>query len=82
MMLTKHAPNKDNAIKLMTYLASDAGQALYAAQNFEYPVNPAVKPSEIVAAWGSFTPDALNLSEIAANQGLAAKLVAETGFND
>lgn len=82
MMLTKHAPNKDNAIKLMSFLASDAGQSLYAAQNFEYPVNPAIKPSDVVAGWGSFTPDVLNLSDIARNQGLAAKLVAETGFND
>jgi iron(III) transport system substrate-binding protein len=82
MLLTKYAPNKDNAIKLMNYLASDAGQSLYAAQEFEYPVNPAIKPADIVAGWGSFTPDSSNLSDIAKNQGLAAKLVAEVGFND
>jgi hypothetical protein len=41
-----------------------------------------VKPSEVVAAWGTFTPDSLNVAEIAKNQGLAAKIVAEIGFND
>ena len=82
MMLTKHAPNKDNAIKLMTYLASDAGQSLYAAQNFEYPVNPAVPPSAVVSAWGTLIPDQMDITAIAKNQALASKLVAETGFND
>ena len=41
VLLAKNAPNKDNAIKL---LASDEAQRLYADGNFEYPVNPAVKP--------------------------------------
>ena len=40
MMLTANAPNKDNALKLMEFLASDEAQALYANANFEYPVNP------------------------------------------
>lgn len=82
VLMTKHAPNAANALALVEFLASDEAQSLYAAQNFEYPVNPAVKPSEVVAAWGTFTPDSLNVAEIAKNQGLAAKLVAETGFND
>lgn len=82
MLLAKNAPNKDNAVKLMEFLASDEAQSLYASQNFEYPVNPAVKPSDIVAAWGTFTPDSVNIAEIAANQKAAAKLVDEVGFNN
>jgi iron(III) transport system substrate-binding protein len=82
MAMTVHAPNQDNALKLMEFLAGDEAQALYAAQNFEYPVNPKVPASDIVRAWGNFTPDALDLAEIAHNQKLASKLVQETGFND
>ncbi len=82
VLMAKHAPNGANALKLIEFLASDEAQGLYAAQNYEYPVNPAVKPSDIVAAWGSFTPDSLHLADIAKNQALAAKLVAEVGFND
>ena len=51
MLLTKHAPDKDNALKFMAFLASDEAQALYAGANYEYPVNPAVKPSATVEAW-------------------------------
>jgi iron(III) transport system substrate-binding protein len=82
MVMTVHAPNRDNALKLMEFLASDEAQSLYAAQNFEYPVNPKIAPSDIVKAWGDFTPDAVNLADIARNQKLASKLVQETGFND
>ena len=82
MLMAKNAPNHDNALKLMEFLASDEAQALYASQNFEYPVNPAVKASDIVAGWGTFTPDTLYMAEIARNQKAAAKLVNDVQFND
>lgn len=82
MLLTKNAPNKDNAVKLMEYLASDEAQRLYADGNFEYPVNSAIQPSEIVQAWGNFTPDSLNIAEVAKHEAAAAKLVDEVQFND
>ena len=82
MLMAKNAPNRDNALKLMEFLASDEAQALYACQNFEYPVNPAIKPSDIVASWGSFTPNSLNIMEVARNQKAAAQLVNEVHFND
>ncbi len=82
MLLTAHSPNKDNALKLMEFLASDEAQQLYANANFEYPVNPAVAPDPIVKSWGSFTPDTLNVAEVAKFEPAAAKLVDEVGFND
>lgn len=82
MLLAKNAPHKDNALKLMTFLASDEAQQLYANGNFEYPVNPAVPASEIVQSWGKFTPDTLNVVEIARLEKTASKLVDEVQFND
>jgi iron(III) transport system substrate-binding protein len=82
MLLAKNAPDKDNAIQLMEYLASDAAQSLYASGNYEYPVNPSVKPSDTVAAWGTLVPDSLNVTEIAKFQKRASELVAEVGMND
>jgi iron(III) transport system substrate-binding protein len=82
MLLAKNAPHKDNALKLMTFLASDEAQQLYANGNFEYPVNPAVPASEIVQSWGTFTPDTLNVAEIAKLEKAASRLVDEVQFND
>jgi iron(III) transport system substrate-binding protein len=81
MVLTKAAPNKDHAIRLMEFLASDEAQALYAAGNYEYPVNPAVRVDATVAAWGTLTPDSINIRELARNLKRASELVAEVDMN-
>ena len=82
MLLTKHAPDKDNALKFMAFLASDEAQALYAGANYEYPVNPAVKPSATVEAWGLLTPDSINVAEVAKHLKRAAELVSEVDMNN
>ena len=51
--VTKNAPNKDNAIKLIEFLVSDEAQGMYASINHEYPVNPKVEPSATVKSWGA-----------------------------
>ena len=82
MMLTANAPNRDNALKLMEFLASDEAQQIYANGNFEYPVNPRVSASDLVRSWGDFTPDSLNVAEIAKFEPAASRLVDEVQFND
>jgi len=82
MALAKYAPNKENAVKLMEFLASDKGQTLYGQQVFEYPVEPGIKPSEIVQGWGTLKPDTLPLAEIARNRKAASELVDKVGFDE
>ncbi len=82
MALAKHAPNKDNAVKLMEFLASDKGQTLYGERVFEYPVEPGIKPSDIVSAWGTLKPDTLPLADIAKNRKAASELVDKVGFDE
>ena len=82
MALAKYAPNKDNAMKLMRYLAEGDAQKIYAEQVFEYPVLPGVEPSAIVKGFGPITPDALPLVEIAKNRTAASELVDKVGLND
>lgn len=79
--LTKSAPNRDTAIRLMEFLASPKAQEIYAETNYEYPVVPGSNPSEVVASWGSFTPDNVNLMDLAAHRAEALKLVEEVDFD-
>jgi iron(III) transport system substrate-binding protein len=81
MALAKNAPNRDAAIKLMEFLASDKAQELYAQANDEYPIKPGIELAPVVASWGSFTPDALSLDEIAQLRDEASKLVDEVNFD-
>jgi iron(III) transport system substrate-binding protein len=66
----------------MTFLASPEAQRIYAEGNFEYPVNPAVQPSEIVRSWGKLVPDGLAVAEIARHEQRASELVDEVGFDN
>lgn len=81
MALTRSAPNKDAALKLMEFLASDKAQAIYAATNHEFPVKPGVELSDLVKSWGSFTPDTLNLTDLARLRPAALKLMEEVNFD-
>ena len=77
--VAKHAPHCDNAIKLIEYLATD-GQRYFADVNFEYPVNPAMKPHPILAGFGEFKQDTLNAATYAANSIEAAKIMDRAGW--
>ena len=50
--ITKNAPNKENAIKLIEFLLSEEVQSFFANNSYEYPANSKVPPAETVAAWG------------------------------
>ncbi len=79
--MTKAAPNRDAALKLMEFLSSDEAQKIYAETNHEFPVKPGVPVSALVASWGSFTPDTLPLIDIAAGRPVALKIMEEINFD-
>ena len=82
MSMTRHAPNGENALKLIEYLTSAEAQQIYGKINYEYPVKPGVEASERVKSWGSFKPDTINLETIAKNRKAASELVDKVRFND
>ena len=82
MAMTKYAPNPDNALKLMEFLASDEAQAMYAEVNGEYPANSKVPVSGYLASLGEFKQDVLGLAEIANNRAEASKMIDRVGYND
>lgn len=78
--ITAHAPNYENAVMFLEYLASDAAQQYFSAGNDEYPAVPGVGLPESVAALGMFRPDAIPLSDIADNIDAAQRILAEAGW--
>jgi ABC-type Fe3+ transport system, periplasmic component len=79
--LTKAAKNKGEAIQFIEFLSSHEAQEIYAEANSEYPVVPGTDPSELVASWGSFTPDNLSLLEIANQRAAALRLTEEVDYD-
>ena len=75
-----HAPNRENAIKFLEYLASDQAQQYFSAGNDEYPAVAGVGLSPSVAALGLFRPDAVDLSEVAKNVPEAQVIFNQVGW--
>jgi len=75
-----HAPNKENAVKFLEYLASDQAQKYFSEGNDEYPAVPGVGLAPSVAELGIFRPDAIPLSDIADNIGAAQRILAQVGW--
>jgi iron(III) transport system substrate-binding protein len=82
MAMTKAAPNRAAALKLMEWLSGDAAQKIYAETNYEYPVKPGVARSDLVASWGDFTPDPKPLTDIAALRPAALRLIEAVDFDN
>jgi len=79
--MTKAAPNADNALMFMEFLTSPEAQEIYAETNYEYPIAPGTNPSDLVASWGAYTPDNVNLMEIAGYRADALRLAEEVDFD-
>lgn len=80
--MTAAAPNRDAALKLMEWLVSPQAQAIYAETNHEYPVLAGAKRSDLVASWGEFQPDTLDLTELARLRPAALKIMEEVGYDN
>ncbi len=79
--LTKHAPNRENAVQLMEFLASPEAQRTYAEVNGEYPVTPGVELSSHLKAWGDFKQDTINLESVANQRSAAIKMADRVGYD-
>jgi iron(III) transport system substrate-binding protein len=81
MALTTNPPNKENALRLMEFLASPEAQRIYAEANGEYPVVDGVPASALVQSWGPLKADPLPLTKIAALRKQASELIDRVQFD-
>jgi iron(III) transport system substrate-binding protein len=78
--VARHAPNRDNAIRLIEFLSDDEAQRLFAEGNQEYPVKPGVSMSELLRSWGEFQADTMPFARLAELNGQAVMLFDRSGW--
>ena len=78
--VTASATNRDTAIRLIEFLASPESQQWYADVNGEYPVREGVKMSPLLASWGTFKADSLNLERLGELNAEAVRLMDRAGW--
>ena len=78
--MLKNAPNKEEAIAFLEYLAGAKAQEFFALGNNEYPVVEGVPIDSVVASFGEFETDTTNVSAYGANNALAVKIMDRAGW--
>lgn len=78
--VTAHAKNRANAIKLIEFLVSPKAQELFVEANFEYPANPKASVNAVLAKWGTFKQDDINVAAAGELQAAAIKLADRVGY--
>lgn len=78
--VAKYAPNKENAIKFVEFMASKEAQELFAKGNYEYPVLAGVKSSDLVSSWGQFKDDTISINTLGENNAAAIKVFDKAGW--
>jgi len=78
--VTAHARNREQAVRLLEFLAGPEAQNLFADGNFEYPANPRVAPHGILARWGAFRADESNVAAAGEFQAAAIRVADRAGY--
>jgi iron(III) transport system substrate-binding protein len=78
--ITAHAKNRANAVKFVEFLASPEAQQMFADLSFEYPANPQAAINPLVARWGKFKQDDINVASAGELQAAAVKLADRAGY--
>ena len=76
--VTRHAPNRDAAIRFIEYLTSEKAQQLFAEGNNEYPVIG--DPVGPIARLGPFKEEAVNASVYGRRQAEAVRVYDRAGW--
>lgn len=78
--VTRHAPNRANAIRLLEFLVSHEAQTQFAVENFEYPVRVDVPLSPTLSGWGSFREDGIPLNRLGELNNEAVRVFDRAGW--
>ncbi|MBT8136572.1 MAG: extracellular solute-binding protein [Gammaproteobacteria bacterium] len=78
--VVRHSDNPQAAVALLEWLSSAEAQKEFAAINLEYPANSAVSPDPLVAQWGSFRQNVINVSRAGELQAASVRLMERAGY--
>jgi iron(III) transport system substrate-binding protein len=78
--ITRHARNRNNAVRLLEFMTTEESQRWYAEANLEYPVRTGITLNPTLEAWGTFAGDTINLAELGRHNAAAVRLMDRAGW--
>ena len=73
--VVKTAPNRENAVKFIEFLASNEAQQKFASGNEEYPTVKGITATPTLKNFGPYTADTLNASKLGTNNSEAVRVM-------
>ena len=78
--VARHSKHPAEARAFLEWLSGEQAQHEFARLNFEYPAKAGVAVDPVVAAWGEFKPDPVNVVEAGKRQAEAVMLMDRAGW--
>lgn len=78
--ITTNAPNPQAAREFLEWLASESVQKQFAEVNFEFPARRGVDVDPLVAAWGAFEADPVDVVVAGQRQSEAVRMMDRVGW--
>ena len=78
--VTAHARNRANAVTFLEFLSSAEAQQMFADASMEFPANPQASLHPIVARFGKFRADDINVAAAGELQAAATRLADRAGY--
>ncbi|SDT43971.1 iron(III) transport system substrate-binding protein [Paenibacillaceae bacterium GAS479] len=78
--LAKHAPNKDNALKLAEYLTGREAQTLLTQGSYEFPVNEKADMPQLLKSWQAFKRQQVDVAGLALLHQQATDIFKRSGW--
>lgn len=81
--IIRNAKNADNALKLLEFLSAKSAQESFSSANYEFPVNPEAKLSELLQGWLDnqgitiLKEQSINLSALGEHNSVSVILMTE-----
>ncbi|WP_092013521.1 Fe(3+) ABC transporter substrate-binding protein [Marinobacter daqiaonensis] len=74
------APNRENAVRFLEFLASPTAQEVFAGSNHEYPAVEGVLANPVLDSWGNLNIDDVNVSVLGENNPEAVRIFDRAGW--
>lgn len=78
--ITKHAKNKENAIKFIEFITGEEAQSLIANMNYEFPVNEKAQIPELLKSWGTFKKQNIDYNLLGEFNKSATEILNRVGW--
>ncbi|MED1803112.1 Fe(3+) ABC transporter substrate-binding protein [Brevibacillus porteri] len=78
--LTKHAKNKDNAVKLIEFVTGKEAQTMLTNGSYEFPVNAEADKPALLKEWGEFKTQKLDFAKLGEYNKKAVELLNQAGW--